>query len=91
MGFNGWQVKVKGLRKAIRNAQDSDEGAKALGEVIYNILSSKEYIKYFASFEMVHGWDLEDFALTTGKEDLNNMLDEFYDYCDEVRIWIAFD
>lgn len=83
-----WKVKIKYLRNAILDAEDTEEGAEKLGKKIYRILSSKAYSKYFEDFEIQQGWELEDFCSACKQDDLNSMLDELYDYCDGALIWI---
>jgi len=85
---NKWKVTIRGLRKEILLAEDSDQGAIDLGRTIIKITERNKYKKYFEDFEYQQGWDLDEFGSVMNKEELNNLLSEFYDYCDRNGIWI---
>ena len=85
-----WKVTIKDLRKCINNAPDTDAGARITGSLIYNILNSQRYRKYFSDYDIETAECLEDFNSVTSKEELNELLYSFYDYCDNNGIWIDF-
>jgi len=78
-----WKVKIKGLRELL-SSDNSDENAIKVGKQIYKLLTRKSYNKYFVDFAL-----LEDFNYIINVEDLNHLLNDMYDYCDEQRIWVA--
>lgn len=80
-----WKVKIKGFRKLITE-DETNENVSKVGKNIYNLLSSSLYEKYFTNFH-----DLEDFLSIETTDELNDLLDYFYDYCDAHLIWIDLD
>ena len=81
-----WKVKVKGIRPLL-SGNGSDEEAKRVSKKIYKILSSSLYLKYFDDFDRVADFDV----YVETSEELNELLNDMYDYCDAERIWIDFE
>ena len=82
-----WKVKVKGLR-ALLNTNESDEEAQRVSREIYKLITDNPiYNKAFKGFDRLY--DFENYIETI--EELNDLLNDMYDYCDENLIWIDFD
>ena len=81
-----WKVKVKGIR-ALLNTDESNTEAQRVGKEIYKIITGKRYYRHFEGFDRLADFDV--YIETT--EELNDLLNDMYDYCDENLIWIDFD
>ena len=78
-----WKVKVKGIKELL-NTNESNEEAKRVGKEIYKIITSERYYKYFEDFDRLDDFDV--YVETV--EELNDLLNDMYDYCDGELIWI---
>lgn len=78
-----WKVRVSGI-KCLLTDNESDKQAQYVSKRIYQILTSKLYKSHFKTFI-----SLEKFNSVITCNDLNNMLDKMYDYCDANLIWIS--
>lgn len=85
-----WNVKIKGLRKLL-GEDDSIENSKKVGKEIYKIVNMGIYKKHFKEYDYETDRTLDEFNNVVDCEDLNDMLSDFYDYCDANLIWIDFD
>ena len=82
-----WQLKVKGLRSLL-NTDETNEEAQKVSKKIYKLLTiNPRYYKAFKDFDRLE--DFNGFVETV--EELNDLLNEMYDYCDNNLIWIDFD
>lgn len=88
--FINWKVHIEGIRKLLTD-DNSEENAKKVGKEIYNILTSQRYLKYFKDYDNETGGFLDDFLYIENCEHLNDLLEQFYDYCDYNLIWINLD
>lgn len=84
--MTNWKVKIKGIR-GLLNTDEGNREAQRVSKKIYKILSCSLNLKYFKNFDRLE--DFNGFVMTT--EDLNILLSDMYDYCDNERIWIDFD
>lgn len=82
-----WKVKVKGLRSLL-NTEESDEEAQRVSQEIFKLLTNSIYKRHFEDFDRLYEFD-KGFVETV--EELNDLLNDMYDYCDENLIWIDFD
>lgn len=81
-----WKLKVKGLRNLL-NTDETDEEAQRVSKEIFKLLTNSVYKRYFENFDQLVDFNI--YVETT--EELNSLLDELYDYCDDNLIWIDFD
>lgn len=82
-----WKVRVKGIKKLLTDDTSIKE-AQRVGKEIYKILTSDKYKKYFEDFEDTSVYELIELNDVVDCQDLNNLLDAVYDYCDANLIWI---
>jgi len=85
-----WKLKIKGIRKLL-SGDDSVETAKRVGKQIFNLLNSNMYKKYFEDFDFETGRELEEFNHVIDCNDLNSILHDLWNYCDNNLIWVEFD
>jgi hypothetical protein len=79
-----WNVKVTGLRQLLTD-DDSKENAVKVGKEFYKTLTSSIYKRYFKEFDRI-----EEFNEVSDLEEFNDILESFWDYCDENLIWVDF-
>ena len=81
-----WKLKVKGLRSLL-NTDESDEEAKRVGKEISKLITNNpKYLNAFWNFDRLY--DFANYIETVGE--LNDLMNDMYDYCDSNRIWIDF-
>lgn len=80
-----WIVTIKGISPLLTK-DDSAENAKKVGGQIYDILTLSYYKKYFIDFK--NEGLLNEFNYIQNTEELNLLLNDFYDYCDANLIWV---
>ena len=78
-----WRVKITGLRPLLTE-DNSDTNAIKVGKEFYKILTSSINQKYFKDFERLEEFNEEVGAL----EEFNDILSDFWDYCDYNLIWV---
>ena len=83
-----WKVKIGGIKQLLSD-DTSNKEAKRVGSIIYKIISSKTYTKYFEDFSYETGTDIEEFSEIIDCKDLNGLLNDLYNYCDTNRILIG--
>ncbi len=82
-----WKIKVKGLRNLLSNNDSNEEAKKASNKIVKLITNNPRYLNAFRNFDRLY--DFANYVETT--TELNDLLNDMYDYCDKNSIWIDFD
>lgn len=74
-----WNHRIFGLRDWLTEKEDPESVRKAMTG-IYNLLKSKPFMQAFEY--------LEDLPHCEDIREANQILEDFWDYCDDNRIWV---
>lgn len=86
-----WRYTLKAgkeLREAII-AEDTEGTLKALGKAWEEIHA--QFPDEYDECDLTNDLDNIEMVETEDNDEINYLLDELYDYCDNTRIWVAFD
>lgn len=76
--MTNWKHTIDGINRMVG---DSEIGSgKETGRKVHDMIKSLTYLK---------GFDTSRFLSVTNDQEFNQVWEDFYDFCDEHRIWLG--